>query len=381
MDQLVRGHKEFVYDAQDRCYVDAISGVYNVSYGHGLPRIIECISSYILRTSLLNCYDNPTPERSALEKKLRELTCFDEARLLSTGSEAVEKALLLALRSLPSARRGVLHFASGFHGKTMGTYGLFDVEQPVKLPYDHACLAVPGGASEDEVLSLIDSALCRRSYGVVILEPVMSYYGHIFSDAFLRRLRDLCTETQAILIFDEMVTGFGRTGVNFVSDVVKPDILVTGKGLGQGLPISAVLFDNGTVVYADGFSWTTATANNPLLCRVGYESCKILATGTMAGLSEEVGAVLEKKLLQFDPIREVFEIVRKGSMLFLKRRDHKLASVEAFLREKCQILTREHGSTLVLMPPFVTSTDSLQFIATGINRAVLELRDEASTGS
>jgi acetylornithine/N-succinyldiaminopimelate aminotransferase len=358
MKPLVRGYQEFLYDEDNERYVDAISGVYNVSYGYAHPRILGVLQEFP-GGGLINVYDNPTPERKALESALSVLTGFEGVHLFSTGAESVEKALLLALRSVQASRRTVVHFRDGFHGKTMGTYGLFDSRVP--LPYTDYVL-------EPFDLDSLVSYLKRVS-GIVILEPVMAYFGTIPSDTQLRTIREICDETESILIFDEMVTGFGRTGVNFVSDKVKPDILVTGKGLGQGLPISAVLFDPKRV-NADGISWTTATANNALLCRIGSESVRVLVEEGMALKSQKVGSELVEFLIRRSNIVECCGVLSCGSMVFLKHRTSTMAPVEEQLREKYHILTRAHGSSLVLMPPFVTGSSSLEYIADSVSKII-----------
>jgi len=368
MKRLVCGQNEFVYDEDGVEFIDAVSGVYNVSYGHCHPRIVEALKQGA--GGLVNTYGNPTPWRCDLENKLVELTGFDEVHLFSTGAEAVEKALMLALLSLPANRRGVLHAKGGFHGKTMGTAGLFDPSFLIRPSYRSRYGDPPYAIIEADWLASLRHAL-KSDFGVVILEPVMAYYGFEFSYDLLRRIKEICDDTHSILIFDEMVTGFGRAGVNFISNVVKPHMLVTGKGLGQGLPISAVLFDrkplNEDVVL--NFSFSTATAGCAFLCRVGLESCKILVEEDMALRSQGVGDRLCAQLKTF--ALDLFEVWSVGSMVFVQAKDGvSLEPLETKLRLDHHILTRAHGSSLIMMPPFVTLNDSIDRICSAFKEVI-----------
>ena len=372
MKPLVRGEREFLWTAGGTRYIDAISGVYNTSYGHAHPHIMEAIRE-ASESGILNCYDNPYLSRRLLEDELCALTGFNEIHLFSSGAETVEKALMLALRSLPEKRRGVLHFKRGFHGKTMGTYGLFDSEAG-ELPYHHCVGDAPdvshGPGAERQQLDAMRHML-EGDHGVVILEPVMGYYGYIFSYSFLEEVKKVCDETDSILVFDEMITSFGRAGVNFMSDRVKPDILVVGKGLGQGLPIMAVLFDKDGKVQADGFSWTTATANGPFLCQIGLASCQVLVQEKMAEKSWIVGSYLRDMLALYPNIYEHCDVRGIGSMVFVKLEESIDAhSVEVRLRNEQHVLTRAHGSTLVMMPPFITLRGSCREIAYALHKVL-----------
>ena len=365
MKLLVSGSREFLFDEAGQRYIDAISGVYNASYGHGHPRI-----THILRTfpmdGIINCYDNSTPERRRLENELCAQTGFREVHLFSSGAESVEKALLLALQSVSPARRRVLHFLNSFHGKTMGTESLF---HPCMLKSPYRTDTVDPMFPEERLLERV-RARVRNGCGVVILEPVMGYFGHIFPLRVLAEIRRICSESETILIFDEMITGFGRAGHCFVSDVVRPDILVLGKNLGQGLPIMAILFNPGGLISTEGSSWTTATANNALLCRVGYESCRILVEEAMTSQSFATGKNLRAALTRSGVFSKC-TVDNCASMMFIRRLDNQPAlPLEVRLREEYQILTRAHGSTLVMMPPYVTSIQSCDRIGEALGEVL-----------
>jgi adenosylmethionine-8-amino-7-oxononanoate aminotransferase len=131
----------------------------------------------------------------------------------------------------------------------------------------------------------------------------------------------------------------------------------------------AVLYSPDGTVNDKGFSFTTATANNPFLCAVGLESCRILVEENMAEKSQRVGDDLRRRLASIDGIK----VRGIGSMVFVSPTQEpapSAAPMESYLRETEHILTRAHGSTLVLMPPFVTAGDTVAFVEKAIRSGV-----------
>ncbi len=263
---MVEGDGITLTDHEGRRYIDGLSGVFAVSLGHGNHEIIDAITAQHRRLSFSSPIMTTTDRALELASELIRLTGgrYDVVKQLNSGSEATEAALKMARqyhRQTGSPERyKTISFYRSYHGATMGALTATGWPQ-LRNPYEpfvsggiHAHAPIPGscractGSCTLGCLAQMRDVIEHegaRTVSSVIVEPVLLTAGvHAVSTEYLHGLRALCDEKGVLLIFDEIVTGFGRLGSWFAAEQegVWPDILCVGKGLTSGYaPLSAVL--------------------------------------------------------------------------------------------------------------------------------------------
>ena len=258
--QPVKGEGIYLYDSEGERYTDFTSGIGVVNTGHCHPRVVHAIQEQAqqLLFGQMNCVMPPTTIE--LAAKLNEITPphIDRFFFANSGAEATEGSVKLAKAA--TGRSNVIVFQGSFHGRTHLAMAM----TTSKTVYRHKYQPLPSGVfvapfpytyyyGWDEATTIdfckkqLDLLLCGQTApdetAAIIIEPVLGEGGYVPAPAaFLHHLREVCDTHGILLIMDEVQTGFGRTGKLFCFEHagVKPDIIVMAKGLGSGLPISAI---------------------------------------------------------------------------------------------------------------------------------------------
>ena len=258
--QPVKGEGIYLYDSEGERYMDFTSGIGVVNTGHCHPRVVRAIQEQAkqLLFGQMNCVIPPTTIQ--LAAKLDEVTPphIDRFFFANSGAEATEGSVKLAKAA--TGRPNVIVFQGSFHGRTHLTMAM----TTSKTVYRHKYQPLPSGVfvapfpyayyyGWDEATTIdfckkqLDLLLCGQTApdetAAIIIEPVLGEGGYVPAPAaFLHHLREVCDAHGILLIIDEVQTGFGRTGKLFCFEHagVKPDIIVMAKGLGSGLPLSAI---------------------------------------------------------------------------------------------------------------------------------------------
>ncbi|MER7082997.1 aspartate aminotransferase family protein, partial [Saccharopolyspora kobensis] len=255
-----RGEGIYLYDEQDRRYLDFTAGIGVTSTGHCHPRVVEAAQRQV--ATLIHGQYTTVMHRPLLEltERLGEVLPegLDRLFYVNSGSEAVEAAVRLARQA--TGRQNIVALQGGFHGRTMGAGALTTsgtkvragigpmmpgvVFTPFPEPYRHRCgedEAVRYALAEFDQLLVTTSA--PRDTAAIIVEPVLGEGGYLPAPPeFLTGLRERADRHGILLIVDEVQTGVGRTGRFWGHDHagIRPDILITAKGLASGFPISAI---------------------------------------------------------------------------------------------------------------------------------------------
>ncbi len=258
--QIVKGEGIYLYDDNGNRYIDFTSGIGVVNTGHCHPRIVKAIQNQAgeLLFGQMNCV---VPDATVkLSNKLNEVTPDHINRFFfsNSGAEATEACVKLAKAA--TGRSNVIVFQGSFHGRTHLAMAM----TTSKTVYRHKFQPLPAGIfvapfpyayqygwSEDEAVEfckkqldvLLRGQTAPDETAAIIIEPVLGEGGYVPAPAsFLKHLREVCDEHGILLVMDEVQSGFGRTGTFFCYEQsnIKPDIIVMAKGLGSGLPISAV---------------------------------------------------------------------------------------------------------------------------------------------
>jgi acetylornithine/N-succinyldiaminopimelate aminotransferase len=307
----VRGLASRLWDQDDREYIDLAGGIAVNALGHCHPALVKTLTEQGQRLWHVSNWMTNEPTLR-LARKLVDATFADRAFFCNSGAEANEAAFKLARRyskeKFGEEKNQIIAFLQGFHGRTF-----FTVSVGGQSHYSDGFGPRPGAIqhipyNDTEALkALISDKTCA-----VVMEPLQGEGGVLPADkAFAQTVRELCDQHNALLIFDEVQTGMGRTGSLFAYSQlgVEPDILTTAKALGGGFPIAAMLTREAIAqVFQPGVHGTTF-GGNPLACAVAETAFDLINDPAMlAGVKEREGwfrAELETINAQYHCFSEV----------------------------------------------------------------------------
>ncbi|MEQ5185180.1 aspartate aminotransferase family protein [Providencia rettgeri] len=276
----VKGEGSRVWDQQGKEYIDFAGGIAVLALGHCHPSLVAAVREQSEKLwHVSNVFTNE--QALTLAQKLTKATFADRAFFVNSGSEANEAAFKLARRyaitKYSPYKTKIIAFKQAFHGRT-----LFTVSVGGQAKYADGFGPKPADIIHvpfndlDAVKAVIDENTCA-----VVLEPVQGEGGVTpATSEFLQGVRKLCDENNALLIFDEVQSGMGRTGklFSYMHYDVTPDILTTAKALGGGFPISAMITTAEIAKTMEVGSHGTTYGGNPLACAVGNAAFDIINT-------------------------------------------------------------------------------------------------------
>lgn len=380
---LVRADGVYAWDGSGKRYLDCIGSYSAVANGHLSQFIIGVIKQQMEKITLTSraVY---TSELAIFLKEVCEFTQMGMACPMNTGAEAVETAIKLArkwaytVKGVPADRAEIITAEGNFHGRTTTIIG-FSTEPQYKEhfgPFTPGFLSVPFGD-----LEAIEAAITPNT-AAILLEPIQAEGGILFPpDGFMAELRKLCDRHRILLIWDEIQTGFCRTGKRFAweHEDAKPDLMCLGKALGGGImPVSAVVGSREVIgVFKPGDHGSTF-GGNPLAAVVAVAAMREMVKLDLEGQSARQGAKLKQALIDLN--HPAVEDVRgRGLLVGLEVRegtDTKRLS-EAFLKEG--ILTKETRShTFRFAPPLTITDRELEEAIAAISLALDSVRTEAA---
>jgi acetylornithine/N-succinyldiaminopimelate aminotransferase len=370
----------WIYTTDGRRYLDLIAGIGVSALGHGNPSVLSAIAAQARRHLHVMVYGEYVIEVQArLAARLAQFLPAGLGRIYFTnsGAEAIEGALKTARKH--TERAGFAAFDGAYHGDTMAALALMGnaafrepfepLPGPVRhLPYNDA------GA-----LDLID-----RTVAAVVIEPVQAEGGVRIPDrAFMEALRERCDRTGAVLIFDEVLTGFGRTGRFFALEHfgVVPDIVVLAKALGGGLPLGAFCGSDeliGKLSRNPPLGHITTFGGHPLSCAAGLAALEALADGRWWEAAQQMGAQLRTAVNQLRG-QEIVAVRGIGLLVGIEFAQAALARrfvAETIARGVVVNWTLNADRVVRLAPPLTISGHELEF---GVDtmRAALEAVREA----
>ncbi len=301
--EITRGQGAYLYGSDGKEYLDFTAGIAVCNLGHAHPAITEVISKQaatLLHISNLFAH----PERSRLAIRLTQLSGLDQVFFCNSGTEANEAALKLARKYAASRgeadRVELVSLPHGFHGRTLGALSV----TPKPAYHEGYRPLLPGCTTPETLEGVVDSI--SEKTAACILEVIQGEGGvRPLSAELLQAIQARCKETGALLIVDEVQTGVGRTGTFFGYEAVgiQPDIVTMAKGLGNGIPVGAVLARAEVAAAFGPGSHGSTFGGNPLAMAVANEVLNhVTAPGFLAHV-REVGAYLEHQLAEhFDAV-------------------------------------------------------------------------------
>ena len=369
--EIDRAEGPYIYTVDDRRYVDFISGIAVSSLGHRHPSVVKAVKEQVDQHLHVMVYGEfiQKPQSAYAELLTAELPeTLDRVYFVNSGTEANEGALKLAKKH--TGRHKLIGFHHGYHGDTQGSLSVTgrDVYRDPYLPLLPDVHFLEFNSSEH--LGLID-----EETAAVIMEPIQGEGGIIPADKrWLQAVRQRCDEVGALLIFDEIQTGFYRTGSLFAFQHygVTPDILCLAKAMGGGMPMGG--FVSSSEIFESfkkdpPLNHVTTFGGHPVSCAAAHAMLKELLSDDFGSKAEKIEETA-RKLLDADGITEVRG---RGAMLGmeLKNKEFTQKVVERCLEKGIILGWTLHSDTLVrLAPPLIISEELLKETLKTINDTV-----------
>lgn len=362
---LARGLGVHVWDEDGREYIDCTSGIGVAALGHAHPVVLEAIRAQSER--LITCHELfYNDARAALLATLDEVTPAGLGRffLSNSGTEANEAALKFARVS--TGRTGIVAMMRGYHGKTMGSLSA-TWDPKFRDPFAPLVPGVAFMRYNDPTAA--DEAIAD-STAAVIVEVVQGEGGvRPATPEFLATLRRLCTDRGALLIVDEVQTGFGRTGRMFACDHhgLVPDILTMAKAAGGGLPIGITALGP-AVARLEPQSHTTTFGGNPLVSAVALAVIRHMVAQRVPDHAREHGAYFLERLRRL-PSARIREVRGLGLMIGIELKEPSGPFAQRLMDDGILVLLA--GRTVLrLLPPLIIERPDIDVVVERLARVI-----------
>ncbi|HYW00514.1 MAG TPA: aspartate aminotransferase family protein [Candidatus Acidoferrum sp.] len=366
---IVRGSGVLVYDLEGNEYVDCAGGYGTCIVGHTHPKVVAAISEQAAK--LISCHGSTYNDaRARLFSKLLTIAPkeLDRFFLSNSGAEANECAIKISRKF--TGRRKIVAFKGGFHGKTHGALSAtWDAKyrksfEPLLPDFTH----IPYGNSEAAKTEI------TKDTAAVLVEPIQGEGGIRPSPIdWLPLLKDLTRDTGALLVADEIQSGFGRTGKMFACEHygVKPDILCIGKGIASGLPLSITATDDEKMGALQVGEHTTTFGGNPIVCAAAVATIDALHDDHLVSNAAKIGLYLKNELLNVQKqLRIVREVRGMGLMIGVEMRFDVYPILTSALSQG--ILMLDAGrNVLRFLPPLVIDQSTVDRVVSGL-RTIME---------
>lgn len=354
----VKGEGSRVWDQEGKEYVDFAGGIAVNCLGHCHPAMVKALTEQGNKLwHLSNVFTNEPAIR--LAKKLTDATFADRVYFANSGAEANEAALKLARRwaldKFGAEKNQIIAFNKGFHGRTF-----FTVTVGGQPAYSDGFGPKPGAVEHVDYndLAALEKLMSEQTCAVM-MEPLQGEGGVISPDVeFVKGVRELCDKYNALLVFDEVQTGFGRTGSLYAYQQlgVAPDILSTAKALGGGFPIGAMLTTNEIAQHLKPGTHGSTYGGNPLACAVSEAVFDVVNTSEVLEGVKKREQLFKDALHKINEKYHVFKDIRgKGLLLGAELTEQFEGKARDFLNAAAD----EGAMVLVAGPSVIRFTPSL----------------------
>ncbi len=375
---ITRGKGAVVWDVNGKEYLDFTSGYGVGLLGHCHPKIVDAICKQAQQ--LITCHAGYyNDKRTEFLQKLTEITPkgLNKAFLSNSGAESVECALKLARKYM--GKPEIIAVMGAFHGKTMGALSATwdkKYREPF-LPLVPEIKHVP-----PDNLEKMHDAISEKT-AALLVEPIRGEGGiRIPPNDYLKGLRELCDAKNILLMFDEVQTGFGRTGKLFACEHwnVTPDVMCLAKPLAGGLPLGATVAREEVMSAFKVGDHSTTFSGNPLVCAAGCAAIDVLIEEKVAEHTAELGAYFKTNLEKLQAKhKSVKEVRGLGLMLGMESRFDVLNILLKAIGRG--VLVLDAGKTVVrFLPPFVITKDQIDTVITVLDN-ILEEEENARSSS
>ena len=359
---LSKGKGAVVQDIYGKEYIDCVAGIAVNNVGHCHPTVVKAIQAQAEKlVHVSNLYY--TEIQAELAENLSLITGMERVFFCNSGAESVEAAMKLA--RVATGKSSFVAAEHSFHGRTIGALSVTH-KSIYRDPF------MPPVSSETSFVPYSDAEAIRQTISkntaAVILEPVQGEGGvNIPNPGYLKEVREICDETGTLLIFDEVQTGFGRTGTWFCKEQfgVEPDIMSMAKAIGGGFPMGAIAARSG-LSFAGGQHASTF-GGGPLACAAALASIQAIKEEKLLERSKDMGAYFMKKLS--DMARDdVVEVRGKGLMIGVEIK-YPCGKFVDFAREQGVLVNCTSDSVLRLVPPLVITKEQIDTVVDVLEQA------------
>jgi len=346
---LKSGKGLVVTDTAGKKYLDFLGGIATNVLGHAHPVIVKAVSKQIATLGhVSNFYSHPSG--IALAAKLQELSGDKNARVFfcNSGAEANEAALKLSRKT---GRSRIVATTGSFHGRTMGALSL--TGQPSKRnPFEPLLKNVKHVTFGD--ITAMRKAVNKKT-AMVIVEPIMGEAGVIVPPfGYLRELRDVCNEQGALLVFDCVQTGIGRTGTwfGYEEEKISPDVITLAKGLGGGLPLGAMItLGSNSPQFSAGEHGTTF-GGNPVAAAAGLAALEFI---TKANLLTSVKSYEKRLKIKLSVVKGVIQVRGRGLLIGIVLDGDYAKNLAAKLADRGILVNAANENTIRIAPALIVS--------------------------
>lgn len=355
--EIVKGKGCHVWDKEGNEYLDLFGGHAVISVGHSHPTYVKAITEQV---SNLGFYSNSVINslQQRLADKLGAACGYDEYQLflINSGAEANENALKLA--SFHNGKRRVIAFKHSFHGRTSAAVRVTDNPKyvaPINEGLDVTYLSLNDPYA-------VEAELKKGDVSSVIIEGIQGVGGiQLPTDEFMQDLRAMCTKYQAVLIVDEVQSGYGRSGKFFAHQYagIRPDIITVAKGIANGFPMGAVLI---SPIFKPIYGMLGTTfGGNHLACAAAIAVLDIMKEESLIENAKKVGAFLMEELRKIPGIKE---LRGRGLMIGIEF-EEPIKEIRNRLLFEEKVFTGVAGTnTIRLLPPLcLTKEEAAEFIS------------------
>lgn len=308
--EIVKAKGIYMYDAQGKDYIDMVSGVSVSNIGHLHPQIVDAIKTQLDDYMHLMVYGDfvETPQVLLAQLLASHLGYgLDATYFVNSGSEAIEGALKLAKRA--TGRAEIIHMNNAYHGGTTGALSMMGSEY-----YKNAFRPLLPAIREINFNDFSHIDIISEDTAAVVMEPIQSEAGLMIpAPGYLEAIRQRCDEVGALLIFDEVQMGFGRTGSLFAFQKlnIRPDILCLAKAMGGGMPIGAFIANKDLMTklsFNPVLGHITTFGGHPVCCAAALANLKLLLDTDWIATADEKGRQIAESMRLHPLVKEVRQV-------------------------------------------------------------------------
>jgi len=372
---LERGEGVYLYDTEGRRYLDFVAGIAVNALGYGDPQIIAAIEDQAHKLiHVSNLYH--TAPHVELAQRLVSHSFADRVFFCNSGSEAVEGALKFARKwartHFDDQKTEFVAFSGSFHGRTMGALAA-TAREHYQAPFRPLMPGVRFATFNDLVSA--EEAITDQTCGVIV-EPVQGEGGvHLAEEDFLQGLRQLCDQHNALLIFDEVQCGLGRTGYLWAHEYygVTPDIMTVAKPLANGLPIGAILATERVAQVLKPGDHGSTFAANALVCRVAQVVFDRISQPAFLAAVREKGDYLMERLRGLES-PHIQEVRGRGLMVGVEL----TVPAESIIKAgyDAGIITVNAGEKVLrLLPPLIIEREHIDELVSKLEGILSDVQD------
>ena len=381
---LKKGKGAFLWDVDGNRYLDMVSAYSAVSHGHSHPELVKTVKEQVNKLSITSRAFYTEPFGDFLEE-LTKTTGFENVLTMNTGAEAVETAIKAARRwgyftkGIKEDHAEIIVADGNFHGRTTTIVG-FSSDKSYRDgfgPFGKGFVEAKYCWSEcgiDESVKSFESKINENTCAILI-EPIQGEAGiRVPEDGWLKKIKELCSDNNVLLILDEIQSGLGRTGKLFAyeHEEIKPDGLILGKALGGAiLPISAFLSSKEIMNHFNAGSHGSTFGGNPLATKVASRALQLLYEDKLIENSAVLGEYFKLKLKSIN--NKIIKDVRgKGLWIGMELNEN-----EVNAKDLCLMLLNEgllcketHKTVIRFAPPLMISKDDLDWAIDKITKVM-----------